>query len=140
MKNLNKIFISVAFLITLLIPQQVIAQTNTQTNNQTDQCNELKQQFANAGGTGVIKDLPVYCTTGAVYTKFLNFALYAVGIVAVIAIVYGGYLYMTSGGNEVQRKKGRSVLTWAIVGLVVVIAAAVIVNVVLKAIVENPFV
>ena len=47
---------------------------------------------------------------------------------------------MTAGGNAAQAKKGRDVLVWAIIGLVVVVTAAVIVNVVIKAIVENQFV
>lgn len=104
-----------------------------------DSCITLENQLRN-GGFDVKSQLPYYCTTGSLYAKFINLALYAIGIAAVIAIIFGGYLYMTSGGNEEQRKKGRSVLTWAIIGLVVVILAAVLVNVIVKAVVENQFV
>lgn len=136
MKIFQKIILTSVFFVIVIFPQTVNAQSTTQ----TDQCNELKQQIINAGGGSVIDDLPKYCTTGAIYTKFLKGAMYAVGIAAVLATIYGGYLYMTARGNADQAKKGRTVLTWAIIGLVVVLAAAVIVNVVIRAIVENRFV
>ena len=140
MKFLQKTIFGFLLVISLLLPQQAIAQTKTATPTQSDQCKELKQQIINAGGSGIIDTLPQYCSVGSLYTKILNGAMYAVGIAAVIAIIYGGYLYMTAGANEAQKKKGREVLTWAIIGLVVVVLAAVIVNVVIKAVVENRFV
>jgi hypothetical protein len=130
MNLFKKIFFSIVIVFALTAPHTAVA----------DACSDLKARFQNAGGTGVIQDLPEYCSPEAVYTKFANFAMFAIGIVAVIAIIYGGYLYMTAAGNEAQTKKGRSVLTWAIVGLIVVLAAAVIVNVVVRALVENRFV
>jgi hypothetical protein len=142
MKTFKKYLFGFAIIATILIPQMAIAQTNTNTPTapSTAQCDELRRQFENAGGENPIAGLPQYCSVGEVYTKFINTALYLVGIVAVIAVIYGGYLYMTAGGNETQAKKGRSVLTWAIIGLIVVVIAAVLVNIVLKWIVENRFV
>lgn len=135
MNFIKKYFFITLLAVSVFIPQFATAQTNP---NQT--CDDLRKQFQNAGGGDVINSLPQYCSTGQIYTKFLNFALYAVGIAAVIYAIYGGYLYMTAGGNAAQAKKGRDVLVWAIIGLVVVVTAAVIVNVVIKAIVENQFV
>ncbi len=116
-----------------LVPNAALAQANKT-------CDELKKYFENAGGANVIANVPQYCSYESLYEKFINTALFAVGIVAVIAIIYGGYLYMTAQGNEAQTKKGRDVLTWAIIGLIVVVAAAVIVNVVVSGLVENRFV
>lgn len=96
-----------------------------------DYCDDLKQQIGNAG-FDVEGQLPAYCTTGSLYSKFLNYALFFVGIVAVIMIIYGGYLYMTARNNEGQRKKGREILNWAVIGLAVVILATIIVNVVVN--------
>lgn len=136
MKLFQKILTAFLVVVAVALPQfshQVLAQSTSQ----TDQCRELRAQFDRAGGSGVVGDLPIYCSVGSVYTKFLNIAMFAVGIVAVIAVIFGGYLYMTAGANDAQRKKGRDVLTWAILGLIVVILAAVIVNVVIRAVVEN---
>ncbi len=104
-----------------------------------DACTDLEAQIGRGDPT-IVGTLPKYCTTGAIYNKIITGALYAAGIVAVIAIIYGGYLYMTAGAGEEQRKKGRTVLTWAVIGLIVIILATVIVNIVIQAIVENRFV
>lgn len=45
------------------------------------------------------------------------------GIIAVIIILVGGFLWMTSGGNEEKVKKAKKVLTSGVIGLVIVIAA-----------------
>lgn len=145
MKKIQKYVVGIALALTVLIPQIVVAQTKSTTTPKTTtttaaqnaQCEFLRNQITNAGGGNILKDLPAYCTTGSVYKKFIDFAFYAIGIVAVISVIYGGYLYMTSAGNETQTKKGRSVLIWAILGLVVVLLAAVIVNVVFNTLVEN---
>ncbi len=88
-------------------------------------CDELKSQIRGESA----QSLPSYCTVESVYNKIINFALYAVGIVAVIMIIYGGYIYMTSRGNADQAKRGRTILIWAILGLAVVLAASALVNI-----------
>jgi undecaprenyl pyrophosphate phosphatase UppP len=124
-KKYSFVFLVVA---SLLLPHSAMAQNA--------QCDKLRQQVANTG-TNVISTLPAYCSTGDVYNKFIKLALYAVGIVATIMIIYGGYLYMTAQSNETQRAQGRTILTWAVIGLVIVLAAATIVNVVVRLLVEN---
>jgi len=42
-----------------------------------------------------------------------------IGIIAFIAILVAGILYMTAGGNEDQTKKAKKAITFAIIGLVV---------------------
>lgn len=103
----------------------------------SDPCETLRQQFQNANGGSVINKLPQYCTSSSIYTKIVNILYWLIGIAAVIAIIYGGYLYMTARGNAAQVAKARTVLTWAIIGLVIALLAAVIVNVIVKALVEN---
>lgn len=60
----------------------------------------------------------------------IKWLLMLVGVIAVVAIIIGGYWYITSAGNEEQAEKGRKVLTNAIIGVVVVIMAYAIVTVV----------
>lgn len=52
------------------------------------------------------------------------------GYVTTGFIIYGGFLFMTSTGDSSQAARGRKTLINAIVGLVVVIGAVAIVNVV----------
>jgi hypothetical protein len=51
-----------------------------------------------------------------------------VGSVALAVFIYGGILWLTSGGNEQRIKKGKDVILWATLGLVVIFAAYAIVG------------
>ena len=48
--------------------------------------------------------------------------------VAIIMMIYGGYLYLTAFGNEEQAEKGKKTIMWVVVGLVVIIIAKLIIN------------
>ena len=56
----------------------------------------------------------------------------AIGAIAVMAIVYGGVIYISSAGSEENVKKGKSIITYAVVGLGVALLAYVIVEFVIK--------
>lgn len=60
----------------------------------------------------------------------LQYLLFFAGLIAVVALVIGGYWYLTAAGNEEQAEKGRKAILNAIIGLVVVILAYAIVNIV----------
>ncbi len=53
----------------------------------------------------------------------VNYLLYIAGIVAVVFIILGGYQYMSSQGNEEASKKAQKTITYAVIGLVIVLAA-----------------
>ena len=55
-----------------------------------------------------------------------------VGIVAVIMIIYGGFRYITSGGESGSVSSAKNTLIYAIVGLILVALAQVIVHWVLN--------
>jgi len=43
-----------------------------------------------------------------------------VGVIAFLAIIYGGYIYLTAGGNVEQEAKAKKILIYAIVGVIVI--------------------
>lgn len=51
-----------------------------------------------------------------------------IGSVALTVFIYGGFLWLTSGGSETRIKKGKDVILWATLGLVIIFAAYAIVN------------
>ena len=63
-----------------------------------------------------------------VFQVVVNVIISVMGIAAVGVIMYGGFLLMTSTGDAAKVAKGRRVIIYAIVGLVVAILAYVIVN------------
>ena len=54
------------------------------------------------------------------------------GIIAILVIVYGGLLYLTSAGNEDQMEKGKKTLMWGILGLVIIGISYAIVKVIVE--------
>ena len=50
-------------------------------------------------------------------------ALEFVGVIFLVLAIYGGYIWMIARGNEEEVTKAKNILTAAVIGLVVVIAA-----------------
>lgn len=67
------------------------------------------------------------------FPTIFNRVFFWSGIIAVIMIVYGGIQYITSAGNPSGLSKAKMTILYSIIGLLVVIMAAAIVNVVLGA-------
>lgn len=88
---------------------------------------------------GDVTKLPKFCDTGTVYNKVANFLYYIVGIAAVISLIYGGYMYMTAGSNDSRKTKGKDIIVYSIAGIVLVLLAVVIVNVIVSLVVDNTF-
>ena len=63
----------------------------------------------------------------------INVLLSLIGVVAVIMLIYGGFRYVLSGGNEKSTKDARDTILFAIIGIVVAVLAFAIVNFVLGA-------
>ena len=59
--------------------------------------------------------------------------LFVVGVVAVVVIIIGGILYVTSTGDPGKTKRAKDTILYAVIGLVVAILAYAIVNFVVKA-------
>ena len=64
-------------------------------------------------------------------TNIINWVLGLLGIIAVIMILYGGFIWLTAAGNEENVTKAKNILSAAIIGLVIVLLAWAIVNYVL---------
>ena len=68
----------------------------------------------------------------AVAKKVVNIFSIIVGIVAVIFVIYGGFRYITSGGDSGSVGNAKNTLIYALVGLVIVALAQLIVHYVLS--------
>ena len=65
-----------------------------------------------------------------VIMQIVKWLLLFAGAIAVIALIIGGYWYVTSAGNEEQAEKGRKAIANALIGLVVIILSFTIITVV----------
>lgn len=64
--------------------------------------------------------------------KIVNLFSIIVGIIAVVMIIYGGFRYITSGGDSGRVGSAKNTLIYAIIGLIIVALAQIIVRFVLN--------
>jgi hypothetical protein len=83
------------------------------------------------------------CTTGTgtgsvtsglktIATQVVNIFSIVVGVISVIMIIYGGFRYITSGGDSGRVGNAKNTLIYAIIGLIIVALAQLIVHYVLS--------
>lgn len=65
--------------------------------------------------------------------RIIKTALGIVGALALAMFIYGGFTWLTSGGSTDKIKKGKDVLMWATIGLVVIFASYTLVDFLLQA-------
>jgi hypothetical protein len=65
----------------------------------------------------------------ALIARIISYALYFSGSIAILFIIYGGYLFITAGANESQAKDGKKTLTNALIGLAIVLLSYVVVSI-----------
>lgn len=69
-------------------------------------------------------------------TGAINWILGFVGLVAVLMIIWGGFQYLTSAGNQDQARSGKDTIKFALMGLVVAGIAYALVNVIVGTILK----
>ena len=74
------------------------------------------------GGQGSLRQLIL---------TILNFFLGFLGLLAVLMIIYGGILYVTAAGVQDHIDKGKKIIMYAIIGIVIILLSFAIVNTVL---------
>lgn len=60
--------------------------------------------------------------------KIIQALLGIVGSLALVMFIYGGVVWMTSTGNDQKVQKGKDILIWAAIGLIVIFTSYVLVN------------
>jgi hypothetical protein len=64
--------------------------------------------------------------------RIINIAMGLVGSLALIMFIFGGISWMTAGGNEQKVKESIGIITWSMLGLVVVFLSYVLVKLLLN--------
>ena len=62
----------------------------------------------------------------------INIFSAVIGVVAVIMIIFGGFRYITSGGNDSSVTSAKNTILYAVIGLIIVALAQLLVRFVLK--------
>ena len=70
---------------------------------------------------------------GSIIRRVINLMLYAVGVISVVMLIYGGFRYIISGGQKESVTAAKNTILYAIVGLLISIFAYAIVRFVIGA-------
>jgi hypothetical protein len=120
---------SVAFLAPVAAPVMVHAQVPANDIN-TGLCSGLNTA---TGTTDSCSATDADATTGIgeIIKTIINIFSIIVGAAAVIMIIYGGFRYITSGGDSGKVGNAKNTIIYALIGLIIVALAQVIVRFVL---------
>ncbi|OGE74006.1 MAG: hypothetical protein A3I07_03760 [Candidatus Doudnabacteria bacterium RIFCSPLOWO2_02_FULL_42_9] len=78
-----------------------------------------------------------YSTVSNALTEIIQTVLVVVGLIAVAFLIYGGFRYITSAGNEETAESAKKTIQNAIIGLVVIILSYIIVVVISNALLTS---
>jgi len=68
------------------------------------------------------------------YGRIIRGFLGVIGALSLVMFIWGGFLWLTSGGSPEKVKKGKDTLVWAIIGLMVTFGSYIILSYVISAI------
>lgn len=92
------------------------AQQNQQPpqNNGQQQAAPAVQTLPNPLGTTDVTEL---------IARVIRSIVGIVGSIGLLMFIYGGFTWMTAGGNEKRVEQGKQILTWAVLGLVIIFSS-----------------
>ena len=135
MKNIRKLYLifSLSFLLFAVTPP-VIAATNLPPSD-VDSSSKLAQlhlgrNFVNNN----FRPAGAPDTPALLILNIIGGILKVLAAIATAAIVYGGFLYVTSTGNEEQARRAKMTLVYSAVGLIIIGLSVIIVNAFINAI------
>lgn len=136
-QKIKNLILAAALVLTAALPALVPVTASAATNGVKDSIcrgTNIATSASNTSDTaGCAADTSGVGADG-LYTlaaKIVNIFSVLVGIIAVIMIIYGGFKYITSGGDSGNISGAKNTLIYAIIGLVVVALAQFIVRFVL---------
>ena len=97
----------------LMVPCFFVLADQTGSTNSTTPSND-------SNAVSLTNPLGKTATPQALIGKVIEAILGVVGSIALLMFIYGGFTWMTSGGNEKNVTKGREIVMWAAIGLIII--------------------
>lgn len=97
---------------------------------QADGCAAIDRQIAKYDTE--IPKFPRYCSMTQFLQRIFNVLFAVIAVLSLVFMMIGGYQYMTARGNEEQATSGRKTVIYALMGFVVVVLAATLVNIIIN--------
>ena len=90
-----------------------------------------------SGGATAAKTDDMTDSLPTTVSNIISVVLYAIGIVAVVMMILGGFQYITSSGDAAKVTKAKNTILYGIVGLVIAILAYAIVQFVINGVKDS---
>lgn len=114
--------ILILFFSLILIPSSLVLAQNVKTESGT-----CCPAGTAAGTTCLCNPLGDNTSPQVLIGKVINAVMGVVGSIALLMFIFGGLTWMLSGGSAEKVKKGRDILMWSAIGLVVIFSSYAIV-------------
>ena len=124
MKNIICIF----FIVLLFVTHGTLVKADADPSDADNPENPVT--LTNPLGTGVTPQIFI--------GRIIKAILGIVGSLALVMFIYGGFNWMTAAGNAEKVEKGKQILLWATIGLIVIFTSYALVRFVLYNVVQAP--
>jgi hypothetical protein len=124
MTTIKTLFLTIFALALLLVPAVGVSAQESATKSNL--CDAANLQAPGSGASCDTSDAGTNVTD--LVNQVIDIFSWIVGIVSVLAIIYGGFRYITSGGDASGVSAAKNTILYAIVGLVIVAIAQLIVK------------
>lgn len=71
-------------------------------------------------------------STKEILQTIVKWLLTLTGTIATISLLYGGFLYITSQGEESKAEQAKNIILYSVIGIIIIGISAVVVNVVIN--------
>jgi hypothetical protein len=92
----------------------------------------LLKELSNLVGWGGAGEVASALTLTQIAMNVLNFLLGSMGIVALVMMVIGGIMYLTSAGNEDSIDRGKKIFKYSLIGVLMAMISMVLVTQIAK--------
>lgn len=134
MHKINKYIFSILLFFSFLLPvisTPVLAVDDTTAGDTTA---GDKTAGDNSGSTVNLTNPIGSDSIPALIGRVITAVLGVVGSLALLMVIYGGFTWMLAAGNSEKIKKGRDIIVWAMLGLVVIFTSYALVRFVITSI------
>ncbi|MFC1656175.1 PKD domain-containing protein [Patescibacteria group bacterium] len=137
-KHFGLLFVTALLLSVFVVPQTASADLCDQLADKTGgffSCGEGETSFTQFQGgltppstEGYDPSLVQETNLRDYIVNIVNFVLGFLGLVAMVIVIYGGFLYVTAAGAEEQTTKGKKSIMYAVIGIVIILISFALVN------------
>lgn len=121
MKKLIAALTTITVAFTLMVPTLMVSNVSAQADD-SDGFLQLDQVKTDLNLPGVGDDFTEDVLRQRVIAV-IQFILGFLGLVAILIIIYGGFVYMTAAGNDERVGKARATITAGLIGLLIIVLA-----------------